>query len=90
MLEINMSNPLCPLPPQPHMPRENTNAHKNNLLRPLRPRYSKMPQGNEGDAHTDANEIVKNADNWQLSQNPIYHNLQKAVAKRTHERDVYK
>ena len=72
------------------MPRENTNADRDDLLRPLRPQYSKMPKGDEDDAHTNANEIVKNADNWQLSQNLIYRNLQKKLAKKTHERDVYK
>ena len=37
-----------------------------------------------------ADEIVKNASDWQLSQNNSYHQLRKALNDRTAERDVMK
>ena len=89
MLELNRSNFLYPLPLQLHMPKESTNANRSDqLLRPLLPRHSLMPPAD--DPHANADEVVEHADNWQLSKNTIYRNLQKALAQRTHERDVYR
>ena len=73
------------------MPRENTDTSRSDqLLRPLLPRYSHMPPADDTHADTNADEVVENANNWQLSKNTIYRGLQKALAQRTHERDVYK
>ena len=54
------------------------------LLRPLLPQYSHKPAADN--THTNADEVMEHADNWQFSKNSIYCNLQKALAQRAPER----
>ena len=42
-----------------------------------------MPQNNTID------DAVKNADAWELAQNPVYRNLQQKLIERTFERDLF-
>lgn len=51
-----------------------------------------MEQNNaqNGSVVVVVDDAVKNADVWELSQNPVYRNLQQKLIERTVERDVYK